>query len=225
MGREPEAGATGAGRVGLAGAAILLALTLLLPLWSTRMEAPQYRDDEVLEVNVYAGRVSGDVHEIDLLNQYVGVHLPLDTPELRASPWVLGAFLAASLVALAMPAAVRRRVSILLCVLMILVLVGGGGLLQYRLYQMGHDRSPTIMTGVPDFTPPILGSKKIANFWAYMSLGSGGWAYLGAIVLVGWSARRSRARMVGRGGELVSPRPPSRVEGTRDLACSRVRSF
>jgi hypothetical protein len=49
------------------------------------------------------------------------------------------------------------------------------------------------MTRVPDFTPPILGSAKIANFTATMSLGAGGWAYFGALLLVGWAARRPQA--------------------------------
>lgn len=178
-------------RRALVGAAVLLAATLALPLWSTRMEAPQYKGDEALEVHVYAGRVHGDIHEIELLNQYVGVHLPLDTPELAAAPWVLGAFLATTLLALALPVPARRRTSLALCLLMVLVLAGGGALLQYRLYQMGHNRTPTIMQGVPDFTPPLLGSRKIANFTARMSLGSGAWAYLGALFLAAWSSRQA----------------------------------
>jgi len=189
----------------MAAAAILLAASLALPLWSTRMEAPQYKDDEVLEVKVYAGRVHGDIDEIELLNQYVGVHLPLDTPELAAAPWVLGAFLVLALVALALPIGARRRAALGLCVLMVVVLLGGGALLQYRLYQMGHDRSPTIMTGVPDFTPPLLGSKKIANFTAYMSLGAGAWTYLGALLLAAWTARRGRTQEPSLDGSGTTP--------------------
>jgi len=177
----------------MAGAAILLAATLVLPLWSTRMEAPQYKGSEALEVHVYAGRVHGDLHEIELLNQYVGVHLPLETPELAAAPWVLGAFLAITLGVQALPAAARRRAALGLSIVMAGVLLGGGALLQYRLYQMGHERTSTIMEGVPDFTPPLLGSKKIANFTAFMSLGAGAWAYLGALALAAWSTRRPPA--------------------------------
>ncbi len=172
-------------------AAILLAATLVLPLWSTRMEAPQYKGDEALMVKVFAGRVRGDIEEIELLNQYVGVRLPLDTFELKATPWVLGAFLVLALVVLMVSATVRRRTAIALCVLMIFVLLGGGALLQYRLYRMGHERGDTILEGVPNFTPPLLGSKKIANFTVHMRLGSGAWAYLAALLLTAWSARQS----------------------------------
>lgn len=174
----------------MVGAAVLLATTLALPLWSTRMEAPQYKGDEALQVEVYAGRVHGDIHEIELLNQYVGVHLPLDTPELAAAPWILGALLMVALVAMALPVTARRRLALGLSILMVVVLLGGGALLQYRLYKMGHDRSPTIMEGIPDFTPPVVGSKKIANFTVHMSLGVGAWAYLGALALAAWSIRQ-----------------------------------
>ena len=179
----------------LVGVVVLLGLALVLPLWSTRMEAPQYKDDEVLEVRVYAGRVQGDLHEIELLNQYVGVHLPLDTPELKAAPWIIGGFLALSMVSLALQHGARRKMALVLCVSMGLVLVSGTVLLQYRLYEMGHNRSPSIMTRIPDFTPLVLGSKKIANFTAHMSLGLGAWAFLGAMAVSAIAARSPVARL------------------------------
>ena len=193
----------------MGGAATLLAATLALPLWSTRMEAPQYKGDEALEVHVYAGRVHGDIGEIELLNQYVGVQLPLDTPELAAAPWVLAAFMIVALVALVLTTTARRRTAIALFLLMAAVLLSGGALLQYRLYQMGHDRSPTIMEGVPDFTPPLLGSKKIANFTAHMSLGVGAWAYLGALLLAAWSTRQPPAQDPVQQTEARASRPPT----------------
>ena len=203
-------------RRALAGAAALLVATLALPLWSTRMEAPQYKDDEALEVEVFAGRVHGDIDEIELLNEYVGVRLPLETPELAAAPWVLGALLVVALVALVLPVAARRRAALGLCILMAAILLGGSALLQYRLYQMGHERGDSIMEGVPDFTPPILGSKKIANFTVEMSLGVGGWAYFGALLLVALAARRQ----TGEEPELLSdgraPKPPAGPEAHSD---------
>ncbi len=181
-------------RVVLAAVAVLLAIALLAPLWITRMEAPQYRDEEILEVRVSAGRVEGDIHEIDLLNQYVGVHLPLDTPELAAAPWLLGGLLVFAVIGAALAPGHQRTVAWLLLGAMLLVAVGGFGLLQYRLWEMGHVRDKSIFEGVPDFTPPVLGSKKIANFTVYMSLGLGGWAFGLALVLVGATAWSSSPR-------------------------------
>lgn len=189
-------------RVMMGAVAALLAVSLLAPLWITRMEAPQYRDEEILEVRVSAGRVDGDLHEINLLNQYVGVRLPLDTPELQASPWLLGGLLACALVGTVLAPGRQRAVTWFLLGAMVLMAVGGLGLLQYRLWQMGHVRDKSVFVGVPDFTPPVLGSKKIANFTVYMSLGLGGWAYGLALALAGvtvWST--------GPGRALPQPRP------------------
>jgi len=210
-------------RRALAGAAILLVATLALPLWSTRMEAPQYKDDEALEVEVFAGRVHGDIDEIELLNQYVGVRLPLETPELAAAPWVLGAMLIVALVTLALPLAARRRTALGLCVLMAATLFGGAALLQYRLYQMGHERDRAIMEGVDDFTPPIVGSKKIANFTVHMSLGAGAWAYLGALLLAAWATRRSTRGepilLSKEGAPSVPPGPEARPDELKPIPC------
>jgi copper chaperone NosL len=180
---------------------ILLAATLVAPLWFTSMEAPQYRGDEVLSVTVYAGRIAGSLTEIQTLNQYVGVHLPLDTAELRAAPWVLGALLVLAIVALVTPARRRRLAAAVLLLAMTLVAAGGAAMLQFRLYEMGHVRDDPIFEGVPDFTPPLLGTAKIANFTVHTGLGWGGWAYVAAFVLLGWGVLGNREpRPVGTGG-------------------------
>lgn len=170
----------------MVGATVLLALTLVMPLWSTYMEAPQYHDEETLEVTVYAGRVVGDLDEIATLNQYVGVHLPLDTPELRASPWVLGGLVGLALLALLAPLGWRRSAAALLLVVLLATALGGAFLLRQRLYEMGHVRDKPIFEGVPDFTPPLLGSAKIANFTVSTRLRAGAWCYIAAGLLLGW---------------------------------------
>jgi hypothetical protein len=186
----------------LLGSVVLLAAALVLPVWSTRMEAPQYRNEEALQVHVYAGRVEGDVAEIQTLNQYVGVALPLDTPELHAMPWVLGGLLAVTLLVSSLPSRARPGATLLLWLAMTATAIGGGALLQYRLYQMGHVRTHTILEGVPDFTPPILGSAKIANFTVHMSLGAGGWGYGLAMVMVAFAFFAAREeKRIARAGE------------------------
>jgi hypothetical protein len=171
-------------RLVLAGTALLLAATLWLPLWSTRMESPQYHGDEALEVEVYAGGFTGDVDEIDRLNKYIGVRLPVDLPELDAGPWALGALIVLAAAGLALPAAWQRRAGTVLLGLMVALLLGAGALAQYRLYDLGHDRGQTPLARVNDFTPPILGSVKIQNFKVRTGLEAGGWTYVGAIALL-----------------------------------------
>jgi len=170
----------------MVGATVLVALTLVLPLWSTYMEAPQYHDEETLEVTVYAGRVAGDLDEITTLNQYVGVHLPLDTPELRASPWVLGGLVVLALLTLLAPLGWRRSAAAFLLIVLLATAGGGAVLLRQRLYEMGHVRDKPIFEGVPDFTPPLLGSAKIANFTVTTRLRVGAWCYIAAGLLLGW---------------------------------------
>lgn len=163
--------------------ALLLASPFVLPLWHTKMEAPQYKGDEALEVSVYAGRVAGDLDEIENLNQYVGVRLPLDGPELRLVPVVFGVLCGLALAASLTPARWHRALATGLLALLLAVSVAGLGVLQLRLYQMGHDRGEQIMEGVPDFTPPVLGHIHVANFDASTRLGAGGWLLATAIAL------------------------------------------
>ena len=59
----------------LAGAAILIIISIFLPYWSLVLHAPQY--PRVLVVNAYINRLVGDVQEIDSLNHYIGMR-PLD---------------------------------------------------------------------------------------------------------------------------------------------------
>lgn len=199
----------------LGAVAVLLTLALLSPLWTTRMEAPQYRGEEALRVQVYAGRISGDVEEIETLNQYVGVRLPLDTPELEASPWVIGVLLLLALAGVLSRPRARRAVAGVLLVSMCLAVAAAGASLQYRLYRMGHVRGDSILEGVPDFTPPLLGTAKIANFTVHMSLGLGGWAYLAALVLAGWTVFAGRRRHAELTGDTHEPSPDGRSTENR----------
>src|ERR1051325_6539223 len=70
-------------------AAACLAGAVKLPIWHLRMEAPQYRDREALRVNVFAGSMNGDLREITVLNQYIGVHIPSVLPQSKWLPTAL----------------------------------------------------------------------------------------------------------------------------------------
>ena len=167
----------------------LLLVVMTTPLWSTRMEAPQYKDEEALHVYLRLGRVEGDLREIELLNQYVGVHLRLDVPELRIAPWWAGAMVALGVAGLLLGGAGRpKRLLRTTFVVMALGGVAGVGAMQYRLYQIGHDRTRSPFARVENFTPPILGSKKIANFTVYTKPEWGGWALAAAFGLTAWGA-------------------------------------
>jgi len=175
-------------RIAAASVLALLVVSMIAPLWSTRMQSPQYRGDEQLRVHVYAGRVIGDLRELATLNQYVGVHLRTDGPELKVAPWGFGLLALVAAGAVFVPATRRRFASRVVFALLAVTLLSGAGLLQYRLYEMGHNRGHTPFARIEDFTAPILGSKKIANFTVYTRAELGGWALVAALAISGWAA-------------------------------------
>ncbi len=169
----------------LAATALLLLACNFLPVWSTAMESPQYHGDDTIVVTVYPGRVEGNLREVETLNQYIGVKLPLDAPELHGVVYAMAAFLALVIGAMFLPATAQKHALTATFALMIAGGLAGLGLLQYRLYELGHVRAHAIIGGVPDFTPPVVGSMHLANFHVYTRLMSGGWAFALAILLTG----------------------------------------
>src|ERR1051326_8814524 len=90
------------------GSALLVA-SLKLPLWQMRLEAPQYRDQEALNVAVHPNALHGDLKEIAVLDQYIGVHVPSTLPQFKWLPGILLGSAIAGLIAIALPRVLRRR--------------------------------------------------------------------------------------------------------------------
>ena len=65
----------------------------------------------------------------------------------------------------------------------------------YKLYVFGHNLNPTAPFKMEAFTPPVLGTKQIANFTATSFPGGGtfwiGIFALGLVVLLGLNLRRA----------------------------------
>ncbi|MCB0002576.1 MAG: cytochrome C, partial [Anaerolineae bacterium] len=77
-------------------AALLLIVSVFLPYWQLTLHAPQY--PKGLTVEAYVNRLTGDVHEIDGLNHYIGMR-PLDeAAPFEKSVAVLGVVVVALLV-------------------------------------------------------------------------------------------------------------------------------
>ena len=178
-------------------AAGLLATSLTLPLWQLRMEAPQYRDEEALRVAVYPNALRGDINEITVLNQYIGVHIPENLPQLH---WLPAALLAAGTLGFAVALfsnRVRRYGLVIVPALLSVVLVMAAVQAQRQMYDIGHKRDhKTKLVGVKDFTTPLVGHARIAQFDVTSNFGAG--AYLiGAAVLLqlggAWISRRRTA--------------------------------
>lgn len=187
-------------RVLLGVAAVGLLATLVVPLWSIGLVAPQY--PEGLGMEIWAHQITGDLRSINGLNHYIGmkeIH-PEAIPELRLMPMVVMA-----LAALGVLAAIwgrRAGLGIWVGLLLASALVG---LVDFYLwgYDYGHDLDPTAAIKVPgmSYQPPLIGTKKLLNFTAVSLPDIGGWVAFGvlglAIFLLVNEFRRGRRSPVG----------------------------
>jgi hypothetical protein len=165
----------------LIGAAALMALAIVLPLWGMTLVSIQY--PEGLRMVVYPARIVGDLAEINSLNRYIGM-TPISSDffvELRLLPIAFGAVAALILLA----ALVRTRWSPLVPLLgMLTVAAYGFASMRERLYQFGHDLDPTAPITIEPFTPPMVGLNQIAQFASYTYFSWGTFLPIGAGVLV-----------------------------------------
>lgn len=178
-------------RVLLVAAAVLTAASPALPLWGVRMTAPQY-PDEALVLRIDRHGIGGDVREVETLQQYVGVRFPESLPELT---WLPVAVLALTVLLLAGAAAGRgtaaRALRVATVVVFAAFLAASAGIVQKRLYDVGHRRDPNApITAVKSFTPPIVGPAKVGNFTVWSFPHAGAFALLAAAALAGAAARR-----------------------------------
>ncbi|GBD23848.1 hypothetical protein HRbin29_01521 [bacterium HR29] len=163
-------------------AAVLLGLSMLLPLWKLKLVAPQYPNG--LYLTAYGYRMEGDIEEINRLNHYIGMK-PIE-PD---SVWELKLFLVAMPVLIALTAAAaflaRRRlhrtlIRALLWTPPLFFLAD----LQYWLYEFGHDLDPKAALRMEPFTPKVIGPTRVMNFGADTMVDWGFWAMVGAAVVI-----------------------------------------
>lgn len=146
-------------------ACALLALSLRLPLWQMTMEAPQYQGEEALHVRVYPGQMSGDLDELDVLNSYIGVHVPQRLSQFNWLPWALLGGGALGVLAAALPSPWRKRGLFAVPGLIALALTVAAVQAQRQMHEIGHNRDrKTTLVGVKDFSTPLLGRTKVAQF-------------------------------------------------------------
>jgi copper chaperone NosL len=186
--------------VGPVAAAALFVTSLSLPLWQLKMEAPQYQDAEALRVSVYPGSMRGDLREISVLNKYIGVHIPENLPELRWLPVALLAGAVLGVGALALKGNARQRSMFGVAALLSLVLLASAATAQWQMHRIGHQRDPhPALKGVGNFTPPILGRVKVANFTITTWLGAGAFLIGAGILLqIGSGMLCRSAKPIGR---------------------------
>ena len=162
----------------------LLVASLKFPLWHICMEAPQYREQEALRVEVLPGSMRGNLSEIRVLNQYIGVQVPQQLPQTRWLPAALLLTVVLGLGVALLPLRSRRFAALGVAAALAIAMLAAAGQARWQMYEIGHNRNHhSALKGVADFTPPLLGKIKLANFELEAGLGLGSFFIAGAIVL------------------------------------------
>ncbi|MFN0170329.1 MAG: hypothetical protein ACKV22_28250 [Bryobacteraceae bacterium] len=169
-------------------AATLMIPTYLLPLWNMTLYSNQFPDGLLLDIYSYKleggmTRDRDDLREINTLNHYIGMRplLESDFAEFNWLPLATGLF-----AILALRAAVIGKMSKLVD---LIVTFGYFGLFSlwsfyHRLYQYGHNLDPTASVKVAPFTPPLFGTKQLANFTVHTFPAAASYFMAGFVVLL-----------------------------------------
>ena len=146
----------------LVGAALLLIVSIFLPYWSLRLDAPQY--PKGLYVHAYVNRLEGDVQEIDGLNHYIGMRPLGEAAQFERSI----AIYAISALALLVVAAIfiHSAWSLLLSLPALLMPPIFLADLYFWLSNFGQNLDPkaALSSSIKPFTPTILGEGVIGQF-------------------------------------------------------------
>jgi hypothetical protein len=201
-------------------ASTLLVMSLRWPLWEMRLEAPQYRDQEALHVAVYPDALRGDLRELSVLNQYIGVHVPPTLSQFKWLPTLLAAGAGLGFVASLLTISIRRRALSLVTCTLAAGLAFAAIQAMFQIHAIGHKRDQkTVLVGVKDFTPPFLGTTKIAQFTVSSRLGIGSCLIGGALALQLGAAWLSGSRCHGTNRVTpVKAFPIQRINGLKASA-------
>jgi copper chaperone NosL len=162
-------------------AALLLLVSIFLPYWQMTLLAPQYPGG--LHVTAYVNELTGDVAEIDGLNQYIGMRPLNEAAKLERS---VSIFAIGALALLALAAVfVHTRWVVLLVLPAILMPVIFLLDLQYWLRDFGLnlDETAALSSAIDPFVPKVLGSGMIAQFETIAKPGIGLWFAIIAAIL------------------------------------------
>lgn len=171
-------------------AAFFVAFTL--PWWKFILYAPQYPHGLKLEIALTD--LTGDVHEIGMLNHYIGMkHLEdAATFERRFAGAGVALVAALSAAALLFP---KRSGSWLLAGVGVLLPLGFLADSFYWLYRFGHALDPHAPVRIPGFTPQLFGNGEIGQFMTFAQPALGFWiATLGSGLFATAILLRQRGR-------------------------------
>lgn len=171
---------------------LLIPLSFISPLWKIGMVAPQY--PEGLSLYIYPHKVEGgnnnnDIQEINTLNHYIGMR-SINRAELTDLDWI--PFAIGAMFILTLRLVFLGTLSGLIDLFVISTYIGLFSLVRFyfKLYSFGHNLDPGAPVIIEPFTPVLLGSKQVANFYtsSFPTLGTFciGIFVLTIGILIGW---------------------------------------
>jgi hypothetical protein len=139
-----------------------LLVSIFLPYWRMKLEAPQYPGG--LYVHAYVNRLTGDVKEIDGLNHYIGMR-PLNEAAQLERTLSIAAIIALMLLVEG-AALVHTRWAALLSLPAIIFPAFFLADLYFWLHHFGQNLDPNaaLSNAIAPFTPPVLGVGEIGQF-------------------------------------------------------------
>jgi copper chaperone NosL len=174
---------TPATRISAAIAAVLLLVSLWVPIWRIELMAPQYPGGLLLKIG--ATGLSGDVDVVNGLNHYIGMRTlhTEDFFEFTILPYLIGAIALFGFLSVLI-----NRKWFFFTWSVILGLFCVAALIDFYIweYNYGHNLDPTAPIRVEgmSYQPPLIGYKKLLNFGAYSVPDIGGWLFIAAALLV-----------------------------------------
>lgn len=157
--------------VGLA-AVGFIGSSFCFPWWNFKLYAPQYPKGLSLQISLTG--MGGDVHEIDLLNHYIGMgHLANAAPlERRIAGYGVAVIAVLTLVLAAMAGKkLNKLVAIPAIAFPVVFLVDSF----YWLYTFGHNLDPKAPIHIGAFTPQLFGNGQIGQFETFAQPALGFW--------------------------------------------------
>jgi copper chaperone NosL len=163
--------------------ALLLVLVLFFPIWKIELTAPQY--PEGLALQIFAGKIGGDVEIINGLNHYIGMRTlhANDFIEFTLLPYCIIFF-----AVLVFVTAISNRKSMLYFTTVLFVAFCILAMFDFWRweYDYGHNLNAEAPIRVPGmaYQPPLLGYKQLLNFGAFSIPDIGGWIFIAAAALL-----------------------------------------
>lgn len=161
--------------------ALLFVLSFFLPWWRFWLYAPQYPKGLSLVISLTG--IGGDVHEIDLLNHYIGMgHLEDAAPvERRLAGWGVAAI---AITTVALAAFSGRKLNTLIAIPALLFPIVFIVDSFYWLYRFGHHLDPKAPLHIGAFTPQMFGNGQIGQFETFARPDAGFWVAVAGVACV-----------------------------------------